>query len=240
MSTTVVEERQSTTLNPTQTSTSERLPVQVRKTVAICVSIASYADDVNPLITTRNSSRKEHRGVVHDIVEEEGATDKLGWDPSKESCVEFGVSGETITLGIHINSKLDFSPHKKARTGKAQKVLNVMSRLDLHDGKGRVSSLTQDPRGVSRQQQGKTRPDRRLRDSAVRTRRLGGVHGRKILENKGPPHQRISRLTTRPRFDGMARRHREGGFCYTQPHHFSVLFSAIPSPMRDPTGIEIR
>jgi len=105
--------------------------------MGICVSLVSYADDVNPLITTSNRSRNEHRRIVaevNNILEEVADVDELKWDPSMESGIEFGCKGETITLGIHLNAEMNFQPHVNARTKKAEQLLKVMLRLGNSDG----------------------------------------------------------------------------------------------------------
>jgi len=65
---------------------------------------------------------------VTEILESEAAKDGLKWNPGKERYVEFGVQGEGKTLRIHINCKLDFCPHVRARSEKAEAILKVMTR----------------------------------------------------------------------------------------------------------------
>lgn len=103
-----------------------------RKT-SLTVLFISYADDVNPLIISENYTVGEHRSAVakvDQILEEEAKADNLTWYPDKQSLVEFSNHNDsTTTLGITINSKLNWAPHIQTRTKKALKVLGVMKRL---------------------------------------------------------------------------------------------------------------
>lgn len=106
-------------LTPRRTSARlERRGIR-RAAVGISINLFSYADGVNPLVVRE----------VETILEEEAAGDGLRWDPNKESDVSFGVAGATVTLGIHINSKLDFQPHIDARAAKAEQLRKLMTRL---------------------------------------------------------------------------------------------------------------
>jgi len=70
------------------------------------------------------------------VLEEEATSDKLKWDPTRESRIELGspTHSTTTTLGIIINSKLDWMPHIKSRTKKALQIKNVMTRLGNSNG----------------------------------------------------------------------------------------------------------
>jgi len=62
----------------------------------------------------------------------EGARDHLEWNKEKDSSVTFSLHGpieSTTTLGIRINSRLNFQPHLDYRLEKAQKLWGVMKRL---------------------------------------------------------------------------------------------------------------
>jgi len=124
-------------ISTTPTPYSSRLRCGRGREVTIEVSLFSYADDVNTLVVTRGTSARQHRRMVKEvdtILEEEGAKDRLRWDPSKESTIEFSVAGEAATLGRQINWKLNFQPHVNSRTKNAEQLLNVMSRLSNSNG----------------------------------------------------------------------------------------------------------
>ena len=103
------------------------------------VKLVSYADDVNALIITRNTSIKEHKriGKAVDLsLADTAREDKLDWDARKDSLVHFfmGPRHSTTTLGITINSELSFQEQIDARTAKAERIWQVMKRLGNSHG----------------------------------------------------------------------------------------------------------
>ena len=106
----------------------------------IQVDLYSYADDVNPVVTTRGTSRKKHAHVVREVNRILEATAKehdLSWDQQKDSKVDFNETGplqSTTTLGCTINSRLSFQEHVNTRTKKAERIWQVMKRLGNNNG----------------------------------------------------------------------------------------------------------
>jgi len=103
------------------------------------VKLVSYADDINALIVTHNTSTREHKRLSREVDHSLGDVareDKLAWDPRKDSLVHFfmGPKPSTTTLGITINSELSFQDHIDSRTGKAERIWQVMRRLGNSHG----------------------------------------------------------------------------------------------------------
>jgi len=91
------------------------------------------------LTITSHMDSRAHRRIVDkgdEILEEEAKAEDLEWDPKKESMVRSRGSfkDQTITLGVTINSKLNFQPHINARTKKATNLFNVMRRPGTTNG----------------------------------------------------------------------------------------------------------
>ena len=97
-------------------------------------------DDVNPIISSRGLSKKEHDSLVNrvnQVIDEEGGHEHLSWDQSKETRVDLGRKPRTRCklLGVEINSDLDFRKHVAERTRKAKGCLNILLRLsNSHSG----------------------------------------------------------------------------------------------------------
>jgi len=104
------------------------------------VDLVSYADDVNPLVITRNKTPKRHKQLYLQVdqgLEMAAAAHQLTWDPTKSSSVPIGTDGpieRTTTLGIHINSHLSFQAHIDVRTQKSAKLAHVIYRLGNSNG----------------------------------------------------------------------------------------------------------
>ena len=100
----------------------------------------SYVDDFNPLIVTYNLSLAEHDSYVAEVdrvMEETAAEEHLSWDPSKEARVDFGrlLRSNCKTLGLLVNSSLDFTAHIADRVRKAKGCLAVLNRIsNSHSG----------------------------------------------------------------------------------------------------------
>jgi len=125
-------------LTPTRKS-QRLLAPNIRAPPPIQVDLFSYADDVNPVVTTRWTSGKDHARVCAEVdtrLEEAAQADNLSWDPQKDSCITFGEGSlqSTSTLGITINSRLSFQDHVNTRTAKAERILRVMKRLGNSNG----------------------------------------------------------------------------------------------------------
>jgi len=98
------------------------------------VKLFSYADDVNALVITQNTTTKEHMKVVREAdrsLEDTAKEDKLAWDLQKNLHVHFfmGPKPSSTTLGITIGSDLSFQKHIDARTKKAEHIWGVLRRL---------------------------------------------------------------------------------------------------------------
>jgi len=105
----------------------------------ISVDLHSYADDVNPLIVTQHTTRRQHQGIVDQvdqILESSAAHFFLTWDSSKDARVNFGPGhrDHTTTLGILIQSDFSFQAHINARIQKATRLAQVMMRLGNANG----------------------------------------------------------------------------------------------------------
>ena len=71
----------------------------------IQVDLMSYADDINPVVITRGTSKKEHSRIcdeVNERLEEAAAEGKLSWYLQKDNCLTFGEGPlrSITTLGI--------------------------------------------------------------------------------------------------------------------------------------------
>jgi len=120
--------------NPTRNSTtSKRGETGPRKQV----DLFSYADDVNPVIISRNTSAREHAFIVKEVdrcLERAAEEANLAWDPQKNSLVNFhtGPTHSTTTRGITVCSNLSFQKHVDTRFTKA--IYQVMRRLGNSNG----------------------------------------------------------------------------------------------------------
>jgi len=119
----------------TRSSRTETSPPKVPQ-----VELFSYADDVNPVVVTWGTSKKEHARVtreVDNILVEVAKDQHLTWDPRKDTQVDFGDSRpiqHTTTLGITICSNLSFQKHIDNRFKKAERIWHVMRRLGNSNG----------------------------------------------------------------------------------------------------------
>jgi len=94
-------------IHPDTRRTSQR-HAATRAAPSVQVNLMSYADDVNHIVVTRGTSRREYTricGKVNEHLEENARKDNLGWDPQKDSRVTSGTGPIqfTTTLGITIN-----------------------------------------------------------------------------------------------------------------------------------------
>ena len=94
----------------------------------------SYADDVNPVLTTDHMTTSQHQDSIKSlqgIREDEAHKDHLTWDRSKDQLLTFGRNNKDThgSLGITISGNLDWSHHIRAQVNKAKAALASMLRV---------------------------------------------------------------------------------------------------------------
>ena len=122
--------------NPPRSSNAQKNPPSPS---SLEVKLTSYADDINALVISHNTSAKEHKRLCKEVdrtLDTVAKEDHLTWDPRKDSTIHFfmGPKHSTTTLGITINSNLTFSDHIATRTKKALRIWQVMRRLGNSQG----------------------------------------------------------------------------------------------------------
>lgn len=120
-----------------------------RRRIQITVDLHPYIGDINPLIITCNSTRKEHEQIIQltdQILRETAEQDGLSCDHGKDYYLTFSMIGRTSTakhIGIFLSSNFKFNQYAKQRTKKAFTLSNVLYRLgNSHGGMSPVALRT--------------------------------------------------------------------------------------------------